>query len=319
MGRGHRDARREDALTAKKMRQRPRLYDALAESIAPAVFGHKDIKHGILLQLVGGVAKQTHEGIKLRGTINVCVVGDPSTAKSQFLKYVHTFLSRSVYTSGKAASAASLTACIARDSETGEFGVEAGGSCWRTMGYVASTSSTRWTPRTRSRSTRPWSSRRSRLPRPGFKRISTRGPPSSRQPIPEHGRHDRTKTLKANVDMTMPIMSRFDLFFIVIDDCGEVTDRNVAKHIVDVAAGEARALDAPFTIDELRSYIRVAKKIQPVITDAAAKTLVACYRQLRQNDVVGRSKTAYRVTVRQLESLVRLSEAHARIHLMPKQ
>ena len=85
------------------MRQRPRLYDALAESIAPAVFGHKDIKHGILLQLVGGVAKQTHEGIKLRGTINVCVVGDPSTAKSQFLKYVHTFLSRSVYTSGKAA------------------------------------------------------------------------------------------------------------------------------------------------------------------------------------------------------------------------
>ena len=104
-------------------------------------------------------------------------------------------------------------------------------------------------------------------------------------------------------------------FFIVIDDCDEVTDRNVAKHIVDVAAGEARALDAPFTIDELRSYIRVAKKISPVITDAAAKTLVACYRQLRQNDVVGRSKTAYRVTVRQLESLVRLSEAHARIHL----
>ena len=89
----------------------------------------------------------------------------------------------------------------------------------------------------------------------------------------------------------------------------------MAKHIVDVAAGEARALDAPFTIDELRSYIRVAKKIQPVITDAATKTLVACYRQLRQNDVVGRSKTAYRVTVRQLESLVRLSEAHARIHL----
>ena len=88
----------------------------------------------------------------------------------------------------------------------------------------------------------------------------------------------------------------------------------MAKHIVDVAAGEARAFDAPFTIDELRSYIRVAKKIQPVITDAA-KTLVACYRQLRQNDVVGRSKTAYRVTVRQLESLVRLSEAHAGIHL----
>ncbi|KAK7253430.1 minichromosome maintenance subunit [Aureococcus anophagefferens] len=123
------------------MRQHPRLR-RVGESVAPAVYGHKDIKHGVLLQLVGGVHKRTHEGIKLRGDVNVCIrAGQESEipnfkgsdlgrlhrrrpvrrAKSQFLKYVHSFLSRSVYTSGKAASAAGLTASIARDGETGEF------------------------------------------------------------------------------------------------------------------------------------------------------------------------------------------------------
>lgn len=108
------------------MKAAPQLYDNLAASIAPAIYGHADIKRGVLLQLVGGLHKRTPEGIKLRGDINVCIVGDPSTAKSQFLKYVHAFSPRAVYTSGKAASAAGLTASIVRDVDTGEFCVEAG-------------------------------------------------------------------------------------------------------------------------------------------------------------------------------------------------
>lgn len=97
------------------------------DSIAPATFGHREIKKGILLLLLGGVHKTTADGIKLRGDINVCIVGDPSTAKSQFLKYVHAFLpSRAVYTSGKASSAAGLTAAVQRDQDTGEYCIEAG-------------------------------------------------------------------------------------------------------------------------------------------------------------------------------------------------
>ena len=103
------------------MRNSPQLYTKMVESICPTVFGHTDVKRGVLLMLFGGVHKKTKEGISLRGDLNVCIVGDPSCAKSQFLKYVHSFLPRTVYTSGKSSSAAGLTASVVRDAETGEL------------------------------------------------------------------------------------------------------------------------------------------------------------------------------------------------------
>lgn len=116
----------EEILDIRAMKSTPRLYEKLVESLCPSTFGHKEVKRGILLQLLSGVHKKTPEGISLRGDINVCIVGDPSTAKSQFLKYVHEFASRSVYTSGKASSAAGLTAAVQRDQDTGEYCIEAG-------------------------------------------------------------------------------------------------------------------------------------------------------------------------------------------------
>jgi DNA replication licensing factor MCM6 len=112
--------------TVIKMKDQDDLYSKLAQSISPSVYGHLDVKKGVLLQLFGGVHKKTMEGIKLRGDINICIVGDPSTAKSQFLKYICSFLPRSIYTSGKASSAAGLTASVLKDPETGEFCIEAG-------------------------------------------------------------------------------------------------------------------------------------------------------------------------------------------------
>jgi len=103
------------------------IYENLIASIAPSVFSHEQIKKGILLQMLGGVHKRTVDGIKLRGDINICIVGDPSTSKSQFLKYVCSFAPRAIYTSGKASSAAGLTAAVVKDEESGgDFTIEAG-------------------------------------------------------------------------------------------------------------------------------------------------------------------------------------------------
>ncbi|XP_022899343.1 DNA replication licensing factor MCM6-like [Olea europaea var. sylvestris] len=116
----------EELNDIQRMRKTPDFFNKIVDSIAPTIFGHQDIKRAILLMLLGGVHKFTHEGINLRGDINVCIVGDPSCAKSQFLKYTSGLVPRSVYTSGKSSSAAGLTATVAKEPETGEFCIEAG-------------------------------------------------------------------------------------------------------------------------------------------------------------------------------------------------
>jgi DNA replication licensing factor MCM6 len=116
----------EEAVKSMHQNWGDQLYQKMVESVCPSIFGHWEVKRGILLMLFGGVHKSTKEGISLRGDINVCIVGDPSVAKSQFLKYVHSFLPRTVYTSGKSTTAAGLTATVVRDPATGEFCVEAG-------------------------------------------------------------------------------------------------------------------------------------------------------------------------------------------------
>ena len=150
---------------------------------------------------------------------------------------------------------------------------------------------------------------------------------------PIYGRYDRTKTLKANVALSAPILSRFDLFFVVLDDCNPDADRRVAQHILNVhrsrwrnsdnASSDADAHDMnglpkpPFTKEQMQRYIRFCRTINPKITEESKRMLVDCYRKLRQGDTLGRNRSAYRITVRQLESMIRLSEAMARIHCDP--
>ena len=109
-----------------EMRNTALLYQKLSSSLATGIYGHEDVKRGLLLQLIGGVHKRTADGGSIRGDINICIVGDPSTAKSQFLKYINGISPRSVYTSGKSSSAAGLTVGVGRDVETGELCLEAG-------------------------------------------------------------------------------------------------------------------------------------------------------------------------------------------------
>jgi len=115
-----------DVRELEAMRRSPTIYADLHRSLVPGVYGHDAVKQAVLLMLFGGVHKRTAEGISLRGDINVAVVGDPSCGKSQILKYVAAFLPRAVYTSGKASTAAGLTASVVKEPENGEFAIEAG-------------------------------------------------------------------------------------------------------------------------------------------------------------------------------------------------
>lgn len=131
---------------------------------------------------------------------------------------------------------------------------------------------------------------------------------------PIHGRYDKRKSLRQNIAMTAPIMSRFDLFFVVVDENSEHSDYNVARHILSIHRLQDQALDPEFSESRLRSYIRFARTISPRMTAEAKRLLMERYVSLRQSD---ENKSSYRMTVRQLESMIRLSEALARVHLDP--
>ncbi|KAH8108108.1 MCM-domain-containing protein [Cristinia sonorae] len=317
----------EDEREIRKLAQDDRIRRRIIKSIAPSIYGHEDIKTAIALSLFGGVMKDINRKHRIRGDINVLLLGDPGTAKSQFLKYVEKTAHRSVFATGQGASAVGLTASVRKDPVTREWTLEGGALVLADKGTCLIDEFDKMNDADRTSIHEAMEQQSISISKAGI--ITTL---QARCAIiaaanPIRGRYNPTIPFQQNVELTEPILSRFDVLCVVKDTVNPVQDELLARFVVGSHLRSHPKFDrdtdeiqVATTVDEdlipqdtLRKYIMYAReRVRPKLFDLDQEKLSNLFADLRRES---QRTASVPITVRHLESMIRMAEASARMAL----
>lgn len=303
----------DDEKQIRTIAAKPDAYEKLVASFAPHVYGHSEIKEAILLLIVGSVTKKLEDGSTRRGDINVLLVGDPGVAKSELLKFAAKIAPRGLYTSGRGSTAAGLTAAVIRD-KSGIMMLEAGAVVLGDQGLVAIDEFDKLKPEDRSALHEVMEQQTCSVAKGGI--VATLNARTSilSAANPMYGKYDPYKNITENVNLPVPLLTRFDLIFIVRDMPEREKDSLIASHILEIHKDTEHAAKPAIEIDLFSKYLAYAKQVEPALTQEAIDLIRNYYMDMRKVE----SEGMITVTPRQLEGLVRLATARARLLLKDK-
>jgi replicative DNA helicase Mcm len=305
----------EDEKAIKELSQDPNLYKKIIGSVAPSIYGYDEIKEAIAYQLAGGVPKVMPDGIKIRGDINILLVGDPGTAKSQMLQYIARVAPRGIYTSGKGSTAAGLTATVARDKNTNEFFLEAGALVIADKGIACIDEIDKMRAEDRSAIHEAMEQQTISIAKAGIVVQLNARCSILAAANPAFGRYVLQRTIAENIsELPVTILSRFDLIFTLLDRPEEAKDRSMTEHILKLHRGirdEKISLIDPSLLKKYLFYARRNKT--PRLGDEASEKIEQFFLETRSKGQDADSPVP--ISMRQLEAVIRLSEARAKLGL----
>jgi len=358
-----------DIRNINKVAKKKNLFDLLSQSLAPSIYGHEYIKKAILLMLLGGQEKNLENGTHLRGDINVLMVGDPSTAKSQILRFVLNTAPLAIATTGRGSSGVGLTAAVTSDKETGERRLEAGAMVLADRGVVCIDEFDKMSDIDRVAIHEVMEQQTVTIAKAGIHTSLNARCSVVAAANPIFGQYDTHKDPHKNIALPDSLLSRFDLLFIVTDDIDDARDRQISEHVLrmhryrqpgteegapvreqsqqTLGVGVEQEADANrptdvyekynqmlhagvtlttgrgsnkkvevLSIPFIKKYIQYAKsRIKPVLTQEASDRISEIYVGLRNDDMQGNQRKTNAMTVRTLETIIRLATAHAKSRL----
>ena len=303
----------EDEEKIIELSKDPHIYEKIIKSTAPSIKGYRDVKEAIAMQLFGGAAKQLEDETRLRGDIHILIVGDPGIGKSQILKYVSKLAPRSIYTSGKGTTGAGLTAAAVRD-ELGGWSLEAGALVLGDQGNVCVDELDKMRSEDRSALHEALEQQTVSIAKAGIMATLNSRCSVLAAANPKFGRFDRFKVLAEQIELPPPILSRFDLIFVVEDKPSRKGDSELAQHILQIH--KSNSIEYEIEPELLRKYIAYARKnVNPILTDEATDVLKSFYVDTRNSSGNTEENAPVPITARQLEALIRLAEACAKMKL----